>query len=229
MVGLQVLRDLADEAQRQAAVELNSAVEKEKDAAKKKELKAQFDALVTKLNENNEAMRKAYGFSLDRNYTIEIEKAHVYMLVTDEEAARIDPTAAMAYWGIALASGPNINSPMAKDDERRAWEALQKARAQSSHVSPAEQRFIEALGKRYSAKGGSRAGLDKAGFLDVQIMAYAAKYASAFYGPFRVAITAVDHPITRGLAPFETVDELYFRQAGDEPITPLATARRYST
>ena len=78
------------QAQRQAAVELNSAVEKEKDAAKKKELKAQFDTLVTKLNENNEAMRKAYGFSLDRNYTIEIEKAHVYMLVTDEEAARIE-------------------------------------------------------------------------------------------------------------------------------------------
>jgi tetratricopeptide (TPR) repeat protein len=79
-----------------------------------------------------------------------------------EEAARLDPTAAMAYWGIALASGPNINAPMEKADERRAWEALQKARAQASYVSPAEQRFIEALGKRYSAKGGSRAVLDKA-------------------------------------------------------------------
>jgi porphobilinogen synthase len=33
-----------------------------------------------------------------------------------------------------------------------------------------------------------REGLDAAGFLDVQIMAYAAKYASAFYGPFRDAI-----------------------------------------
>src|SRR5690606_1908350 len=30
--------------------------------------------------------------------------------------------------------------------------------------------------------------LDDAGFLDVQIMAYSAKYASAFYGPFRDAI-----------------------------------------
>ncbi|MBX9934767.1 MAG: porphobilinogen synthase [Methylobacterium sp.] len=36
--------------------------------------------------------------------------------------------------------------------------------------------------------GAIRAGLDKAGFRDVQIMAYAAKYASAFYGPFRDAI-----------------------------------------
>uniref|UniRef100_Q07M88 Delta-aminolevulinic acid dehydratase n=1 Tax=Rhodopseudomonas palustris (strain BisA53) TaxID=316055 RepID=Q07M88_RHOP5 len=36
--------------------------------------------------------------------------------------------------------------------------------------------------------GAIREGLDAAGFLDVQIMAYAAKYASAFYGPFRDAI-----------------------------------------
>lgn len=33
-----------------------------------------------------------------------------------------------------------------------------------------------------------REGLDRSGLLDVQIMAYAAKYASAFYGPFRDAI-----------------------------------------
>ncbi|PYF03805.1 porphobilinogen synthase [Rhodopseudomonas faecalis] len=36
--------------------------------------------------------------------------------------------------------------------------------------------------------GAIRDGLDAAGFVDVQIMAYAAKYASAFYGPFRDAI-----------------------------------------
>jgi porphobilinogen synthase len=36
--------------------------------------------------------------------------------------------------------------------------------------------------------GAIRGGLDAAGFIDVQIMSYAAKYASAFYGPFRDAI-----------------------------------------
>ena len=36
--------------------------------------------------------------------------------------------------------------------------------------------------------GAIRAGLDEAGFGHVQIMAYSAKYASAFYGPFRDAI-----------------------------------------
>src|SRR6476646_5426628 len=36
--------------------------------------------------------------------------------------------------------------------------------------------------------GAIREALDEAGFTDVQIMSYAAKYASAFYGPFRDAI-----------------------------------------
>lgn len=36
--------------------------------------------------------------------------------------------------------------------------------------------------------GAIRAGLDAAGLSNVQIMAYAAKYASAFYGPYREAI-----------------------------------------
>ena len=36
--------------------------------------------------------------------------------------------------------------------------------------------------------GAIRSGLDAAGFDDVQIMAYAAKYASVFYGPFRDAV-----------------------------------------
>ena len=35
-----------------------------------------------------------------------------------------------------------------------------------------------------------RAGLDGAGFEDVSILAYAAKYASSFYGPFREAVTS---------------------------------------
>ena len=44
------------------------------------------------------------------------------------------------------------------------------------------------------------------------------------YGAFRVDITAAKHPITEGLKSFGTVDELYFRQAGELPIEALATA-----
>lgn len=44
-------------------------------------------------------------------------------------------------------------------------------------------------------------------------------------GPFRVEIVTQEHPITRGLASFETDDELYTCLAGDRPVTLLAKAR----
>jgi porphobilinogen synthase len=41
--------------------------------------------------------------------------------------------------------------------------------------------------------GATRAALDAAGHIDVSILAYAAKYASAFYGPFRDAVDSQLH------------------------------------
>ncbi len=49
------------------------------------------------------------------------------------------------------------------------------------------------------------------------------------FGRFRVDITSAAHPITEGMHGFETTDELYYRQSGDEPITPLITARSKNT
>ena len=79
-----------------------------------------------------------------------------------EEAVRLDPSAAMAYWGIALALGPNINAGMDKTAEQRTWDAVQKARAHRAHVSVGEQAYIDAVGKRYDLNGRGRAALDKA-------------------------------------------------------------------
>jgi len=44
------------------------------------------------------------------------------------------------------------------------------------------------------------------------------------HGRFTVDIKDAQHEITRGLKPFETIDELYFHQQGKEPIQVLATA-----
>ncbi|HSF67456.1 MAG TPA: hypothetical protein VLA67_08495 [Nitrospiraceae bacterium] len=80
-----------------------------------------------------------------------------------EAAAQEDPQAAMPYWGIALALGPNINSPMKKKDEHRAIEMVQKARRLASRATPVEQAYIEALVTRYvGRKGVKRKGLDEA-------------------------------------------------------------------
>lgn len=87
---------------------------------------------------------------------------HEEAVLAFNEAATLDPSAAMAHWGIALALGPNINAAMDKQRERRALDALHQARAKSSQVSVPERRYIEALGKRYDAKGRTRGALDKA-------------------------------------------------------------------
>lgn len=44
------------------------------------------------------------------------------------------------------------------------------------------------------------------------------------FGPFTVNVADREHSITAGLADFGVIDELYFRQAGTEPIEPLITA-----
>lgn len=45
------------------------------------------------------------------------------------------------------------------------------------------------------------------------------------YGRFRVDIAKPDHPLTQGMKPYETTDELYFAQQGEAPIDPLVTAK----
>ena len=63
--------------------------------------------------------------------------------------------------------------------ERIAQVALSHARAGADVVAPSDMMD--------GRVGAIRTRLDSHGFVDVSIMAYAAKYASAFYGPFREA------------------------------------------
>src|SRR5438105_7518367 len=59
--------------------------------------------------------------------------AYVYGFNHDEavksfkQAAELDPNLAMAWWGVALALGPNINKDVDPTDEKAAFDALQKA------------------------------------------------------------------------------------------------------
>lgn len=99
----------------------------------------------------------------DQGFRLVYAFNHEEAIRSFEEAARQDPNAAMPYWGIALALGPNINSPMSKDSERRAREAIKQARARLAKAGDAERAYIEALTKRYvSKKRATRATLDKA-------------------------------------------------------------------
>ncbi|MBI1851560.1 MAG: tetratricopeptide repeat protein [Planctomycetes bacterium] len=69
-----------------------------------------------------------------------------------QEAARLDPSCAMAWWGIALANGPHINNPMVDPEHAKAaWDAIEKAREFAASASPIERALIDAQAKRYSS------------------------------------------------------------------------------
>src|SRR4029077_16561230 len=78
------------------------------------------------------------------------------------EAERLDPNLAIAYWGEALALGPNINAPMDPASEPKALEAIQKAIALKPKASPREQALIDALTQRYSGRAEDRRARDVA-------------------------------------------------------------------
>jgi len=66
------------------------------------------------------------------------------------EAARLDPSCAMAHWGIAYALGPNVNFPVDPDREKEAFGEVATARTLAAKTNAHERAWIEALGKRYS-------------------------------------------------------------------------------
>ena len=81
---------------------------------------------------------------------------HEEGVVCFRKAAEADPDCAMAYWGIAFASGPFYNMPWEWFSEDEAKEALpvchaavQQALRRCSHPSPVEQALIEALAQRF--------------------------------------------------------------------------------
>ena len=94
-------------------------------------------------------------------------------LITD---VALDPYTSHGHDGL-LARGRILNDASVAALVRQ---ALNQARAGADVIAPSDMMD--------GRVGAIRAALDAEGFTDVQIMAYAAKYASAFYGPFRDAV-----------------------------------------
>jgi hypothetical protein len=99
----------------------------------------------------DQGLRLLYGFN------------HAESIRAFREAARLDPSLAMAYWGQAIALGPNLNAPMTQENGRHAYAAIRQARELSSRATSRERTLIEALTLRYAPDGkGDRAALDRA-------------------------------------------------------------------
>ena len=81
-----------------------------------------------------------------------------------EQAIKLDPTCAMAYWGIAYANGPHVNFPLVPPpNAEAAWKNLQLAKQHADKCTPVEKDLIDALSARYAnPQPEDRAPLDKA-------------------------------------------------------------------
>lgn len=67
-----------------------------------------------------------------------------------EQAAELDAKMPMAWWGVALASGPNYNMPVDPEHEKISADAIDKARALETNATEVEKDYIEALARRFS-------------------------------------------------------------------------------
>jgi tetratricopeptide (TPR) repeat protein len=68
-----------------------------------------------------------------------------------ERAAELDPEFGLAWWGVALCSGPHINNPaMSAAQSERAWRALEEAQRRTAGATPVERALIDALAARYA-------------------------------------------------------------------------------
>src|SRR5438477_3581495 len=65
-------------------------------------------------------------------------------------AAELDPKLAMAWWGVALAVGPNYNLPVDPEHEKIAVDAVDKASELSAGAPQIEKDYIAAMAKRFS-------------------------------------------------------------------------------
>jgi tetratricopeptide (TPR) repeat protein len=66
------------------------------------------------------------------------------------KAAELDPDCAMCWWGASLVLGPHVNAKMDPNNNAKAWDRLERARAVAEDATEKEQAFIKALSARYA-------------------------------------------------------------------------------
>ncbi len=66
------------------------------------------------------------------------------------QAAKLDPSCAMCFWGAAYTLGPNYNFPMFPQRAQAAWDAIERARSLAPRSTAVEQALIAALAERYA-------------------------------------------------------------------------------
>jgi tetratricopeptide (TPR) repeat protein len=86
----------------------------------------------------------------DQGLTLDYGFNHEEAVRSFRQAARLDPKAAMPWWGMALALGPNYNLDVDPEREKQAYDASQKALELAAAGPAVERDYCQALASRYS-------------------------------------------------------------------------------
>jgi hypothetical protein len=97
----------------------------------------------------SERAQKYFDQGLAFNYGFNHDEAYQSFAA----ARALDPSMAMADWGIALVLGPNYNLPGNDERMKIAYGAIQHAQSLEASANPEEKALIEALAKRYGPDG----------------------------------------------------------------------------
>jgi tetratricopeptide (TPR) repeat protein len=86
----------------------------------------------------------------DQGLTLVYGFNHEQAIRSFERASELDPSAAMPYWGKALALGPNYNVDVDPDREKGSFATIQIAKKLAANGPETERDYIDALATRYS-------------------------------------------------------------------------------
>jgi tetratricopeptide (TPR) repeat protein len=99
------------------------------------------------ISTKNERAQQFFNQGIRLTFAFNHAEAHRSFM----EASRLDPTAAMTFWGQAYTLGPNINDPQPDEDRKKNYnKAMVRAQKLASKGTVKEQALIAALSKRYS-------------------------------------------------------------------------------
>lgn len=110
------------------------------------ELTPSMDLIYHPVSTNNKEAQNNFDQGLTHIFAFN----HDLAFQEFEKASQIDPNLAMAYWGMALALGQNINMDVTPENELRAYDLSQKALKLMSGSTESEQAYIRALVTRYT-------------------------------------------------------------------------------
>ncbi|MFN0159237.1 MAG: tetratricopeptide repeat protein [Bacteroidota bacterium] len=116
-------------------------------SSEKAALRKDLEGFHRKISTPSEEAQKYF----DQGFTLYYGFNHDAAIESFTQAAELDTTCAMAWWGQAISAGPNINNAaMDSAASYAAWHAVQQALRLSTHASPVEQDLIRALLARYA-------------------------------------------------------------------------------